>query len=308
MKYVWATLSGLCVAFAIVGFCSDVIAKSVNDETVLAVIFLLILAAVFFILYRKFKNRSIINETKEKVDKVVDYVQDEIDRDNRMSPALLERKRRFQLIALVLVGISICIIIRFYESIFAVIVGTFILIAGITVWIFSDSKKYNESVPNSGMITFDSATSIEQIFDKFKMIDTPLGKPWIGKLKTLKNKAMIFGPDKEGNFVYFWLNDEGITGYVGYSFLEMLIEQDKEDENNPDDEAKDNAKDNAKDDAGKDLNADKDLYAGNASDSSAKEDAKVKDSSTSFDESHFVEWLSESITNYSDNQEVLPYK
>ena len=39
----------------------------------------------------------------------------------------------------------------------------------------------------------------------------------------MKQQALIWGPNSEGEYLYFWLNDSGIVGYLGYSGLDGLI-------------------------------------------------------------------------------------
>ena len=39
----------------------------------------------------------------------------------------------------------------------------------------------------------------------------------------MKQPALIFGPDFQGNYLYFWLANSGLNGYLGYSSLESMI-------------------------------------------------------------------------------------
>ena len=40
---------------------------------------------------------------------------------------------------------------------------------------------------------------------------------------TMKQPALMFGPDKNGDFLYFWLSKDGNIGYLGYSFMTSMI-------------------------------------------------------------------------------------
>lgn len=89
----------------------------------------------------------------------------------------------------------------------------------------SSPHSYEKSNDTIKMIAFNQPTTIEKIYDAYKNLDTPLGSPYLAKMKTMRQKALIFGPDDSGQYLYFWLNDKGNLGYLGYTFLEWAIKQ-----------------------------------------------------------------------------------
>lgn len=58
-----------------------------------------------------------------------------------------------------------------------------------------------------------------------KNVDTPFGSAWLAKFYTMRQKALVFGPDAKGEYLYFWLNKDGHVGYLGYSFIEGFIKK-----------------------------------------------------------------------------------
>ena len=41
----------------------------------------------------------------------------------------------------------------------------------------------------------------------------------------MRQKALVFGPDAKGEYLYFWLTKDGHVGYLGYSFIEGFIKK-----------------------------------------------------------------------------------
>lgn len=75
----------------------------------------------------------------------------------------------------------------------------------------------------AAMIEMDRPRKIEEFYEAYKNVWTPLGSGWLGKFYTMKQTALVFGPDARGQYIYFWLTKDGIVGYVGYSFVEKFI-------------------------------------------------------------------------------------
>ena len=51
----------------------------------------------------------------------------------------------------------------------------------------------------------------------------PLGSGYLGRFYTMKQPGLIFGPDEYGNYLYFWITNSGINGYLGYSDIPGFI-------------------------------------------------------------------------------------
>ena len=142
-----------------------------------------------------------------------------------LNAALKVRFWLFKLIGVCGIVGGLAIIVKGNESLVLITVGTIVLIVGGAVWYMSSPHSYEKSNDTIKMIAFNQPTTIEKIYDAYKNLDTPLGSPYLAKMKTMRQKALIFGPDDSGQYLYFWLNDKGNLGYLGYTFLEWAIKQ-----------------------------------------------------------------------------------
>lgn len=137
-------------------------------------------------------------------------------------------KVRFWLMKLIgvigMVG-GLAIIVKSNEALGMITVGTIVMAVGGAVWYMSSPHAYEKSNDQIKMIAFQQPTTIEKIYEAYKNLDTPLGSPYLAKMKTMRQKALIFGPDDDGEYLYFWLNEKGNLGYLGYTFLEWAIKQ-----------------------------------------------------------------------------------
>ncbi|MEI3094230.1 MAG: hypothetical protein V8T48_10030, partial [Oscillospiraceae bacterium] len=66
---------------------------------------------------------------------------------------------------------------------------------------------------------------IEEFYRAFQNEKTPLGSAYLGKFSTSPYTSLIFGPNVRGEFLYFYLNRDGMIGYVGYSMLDSTISE-----------------------------------------------------------------------------------
>ncbi len=85
---------------------------------------------------------------------------------------------------------------------FYIVIGTIVLIAGVTMYIMSDPKTYNSSVSSTKQIANTRKLTVQDFYEAFKNQETILGKPWLGKIKGIRNKSLIFGPSENGDFLY----------------------------------------------------------------------------------------------------------
>ncbi len=85
----------------------------------------------------------------------------------------------------------------------AVILGVVIMAVGLTMYIMSSPSTYNDSVSSVREIENKRGLTVEDFYRAFKENDSIMGKPWLGKVKTIRNKCLIFGPSEGGDFLYF---------------------------------------------------------------------------------------------------------
>lgn len=137
--------------------------------------------------------------------------------------ALTRRKWSYRIVSIIVILISIKICIAGHWEDIPVSFATVVLIIGIAIWMLGSPGDYNVGDNGVIMITMEEPKKIEDIYEAYRKIETPLGSCYLGKITTMKQHALIWGPNSEGEYLYFWLNDSGIVGYLGYSGLDGLI-------------------------------------------------------------------------------------
>lgn len=146
-----------------------------------------------------------------------------MEEERKLSSALKIRKWKCRIIGFLICVFSVWICIRWNWDTIAITIATVILIIGIAIIMMGSPEDYNMMTDNGAMIGMDKPRTIEEFYEAFKNVKTPLGSGWLGTFHTSPYTSLIFGPDTSGQFVYFWLNKDGIIGYIGYSFLEETI-------------------------------------------------------------------------------------
>ena len=85
----------------------------------------------------------------------------------------------------------------------SLIAGTLLLIEGITAWMVSDPKTYNDTMDGMKQVP-SMAKPLDEVFRAFEHVETPLGFPWMGKVQSIDEPCMIYGPTRAGSFLYCW--------------------------------------------------------------------------------------------------------
>lgn len=137
--------------------------------------------------------------------------------------ALTRRKWSYRIVSIIVILISIRICIAGHWEDIPVSFATVVLIIGVAIWMLGSPSDYNPGDNGVIMITMEEPKKIEDIYEAYRKLETPLGSCYLGKITTMKQQALIWGPNSEGEYLYFWLNDSGIVGYLGYSGLDGLI-------------------------------------------------------------------------------------
>lgn len=83
------------------------------------------------------------------------------------------------------------------------IAGTLLLIEGITAWMISDAKTYNKTMDGMKQVP-SMAAPLDEVFRAFEQVETPLGLPWMGKVQSIDDPCIIYGPTQAGSFLYCW--------------------------------------------------------------------------------------------------------
>ncbi len=112
------------------------------------------------------------------------------------------KKYLYKFISIIFILASFLIMFLGDFNEFSITIGTIVLILGFTLWIFSTPKAYNNAVSSVKQIPNDRNLTIEDFYHAFKDHNSILGKPWLGNLKTVKGKCLIFGPSESGDYLY----------------------------------------------------------------------------------------------------------
>ena len=80
-------------------------------------------------------------------------------------------------------------------------VATEYLIYGIAMQLYAFGKLFNQAV--DGIKTSERVKApLEELYAAFKDVDTPMGRPWLGKVKYIDGDCLIYGPTDAGSFLY----------------------------------------------------------------------------------------------------------
>lgn len=103
-------------------------------------------------------------------------------------------------VLLIVIGIVLAVRNHFNES--SIVIATMLVIECIVLWAMGGgSNPFNST--NSDIKTVPGLrTPIEQLQQEFAGVETQLGYPWVGKVKTIDQDCIIYGPSKDGYVVY----------------------------------------------------------------------------------------------------------
>ena len=100
----------------------------------------------------------------------------------------------------VLFGIAFALWKHFSEA--AVIMGTILLIEAVCLWkMGGGSNPFNTLTPEIQSVP-GMRIPIGELKSVFADVETQLGYPWIGKIQTMKQDSIIYGPSEDGFCVY----------------------------------------------------------------------------------------------------------
>ncbi len=118
--------------------------------------------------------------------------------------AFVRGKRIFlRAVSVVLIVLSVFICWKDNLSGRSLIAGTLLLIEGITAWSVSDAKTYNKTMDGMKQVP-SMCAPLDEVFRAFEQVETPLGFPWMGKVRSIDEPCMIYGPTHAGSFLYCW--------------------------------------------------------------------------------------------------------
>ena len=84
----------------------------------------------------------------------------------------------------------------------AIALGVMLIVEGVVLWaVGSGNNPFNSSMSPIRAVPAMNKT-VQELCDALRGTETQLGFPWIGKIRTVKTDAIIYGPSDEGVFVY----------------------------------------------------------------------------------------------------------
>ena len=97
------------------------------------------------------------------------------------------RRILYRLVGAVVAILGFGLILKFYYSTVMISVGTVILICGVAIWMMATPEDYNNSTDIVKMVSFgDTVRKIEDFYEAFKKVSTPLGSGYLGHICTMK--------------------------------------------------------------------------------------------------------------------------
>lgn len=138
---------------------------------------------------------------------------------------LKKRKWKFRIAGGAVTLLGIYLMAVGYRETITLTIATVVLIFGIAIWSMATPESYNSMTDMIAMISMEKPRKIEEFYEAYKNVDTPFGSAWLAKFYTMRQKALVFGPDAKGEYLYFWLTKDGHVGYLGYSFIEGFIKK-----------------------------------------------------------------------------------
>lgn len=223
MKIVWKILCVICVLLGALGAISDLVEGSFSEDTALTVMVMLIFAGIFGYLAWIWRSKSPVKRAAEQMSNVAEAMKESNEAYKEMSKSLKRRAWRYRIVGIIVAAFGIRLWPLGNWSSFWISVGAVVLIIGIAIIFLGSPNEYNASTDVGAMITFNRKMTIEEIYEAFKNIETPLGSCYLGHFRTMKQPAMIYGPADGGDYLYFWLTKGGEIGFLGSSFLEGFI-------------------------------------------------------------------------------------
>lgn len=105
--------------------------------------------------------------------------------------------------AAVLLGIgSAAAVVLHQFSEISVIVGGYLIIELICLWAMGSGNDPFQSRGSNTRIVPKMKLPIPELVQVLSGTETQLGRPWLGKMRSLRNDTILYGPSDSGSFVY----------------------------------------------------------------------------------------------------------
>ena len=201
MKKVWIGLSITCILIGIFGTAVDLIEGNSLEDTAVVLFVLALFAAFFGWLAWLWRIRSPLKRAGEQAAMAANKVKESNDAYKGLSKALKWRVWKYRIVGALIAVLGVRMWPMGNWSTFWISFGTVVLIIGIAIFMMGSPQNYNSMTDTVKMIGLDREWTIEEFYEAYKEIQTPLGSAWLGYFYTSPYKSMIFGPDDRGQFI-----------------------------------------------------------------------------------------------------------
>ena len=226
MKKIWLGLTIACLAVGILGSAWEVMSGAPFWDDGADILFpFLMLAAVFGYLAWLWRKRSPIKRTIEQISAIAGDVKRRSEANKELSPSLKRRMWVHRIVGILVCAAAVYMPIHGDWSTFWISVGTVTLIIGLAIFMLGSPNDYDAGTDAVEMVGFDRKFDINEFYEAFRNMRTPIGSGWLGRFISSPYDALIFGPDMRGQYIYFYLDWSGVVGYVGYSFVKGFISE-----------------------------------------------------------------------------------
>ena len=223
MKKVWIGLSVACLVIGIGTGLIDVIKDDVTNDTKVALFVMTLFAALFGYLAWLWRIKSPIQRAKEQILAAADVVKESNAAYKKLPKSLKKRVWKYRIAGVMTCGFSVWIFIKGGFGDTAIIFGTVTLIVGLAVFTMGSPADYNSSTDAVNMVIVDRKITLEEFYEAYKNVNTPFGSVWMGRFFKSFFEILVFGPSAGGQYVYFWMEENGEIIYIGSTFVASTI-------------------------------------------------------------------------------------
>ena len=132
-------------------------------------------------------------------------------------------KRRYIILRVLAVALIAVSIVLFIKGL--IIVPTLVIIVGVALWLAASPKSYNAAVSGVRMLSCPAELTVEKLAGDIAALDSPLGTPYLARIKFVPGKALVFGPDSDGEYLYIYKNAQGAPLYLAANPESAFIEE-----------------------------------------------------------------------------------
>ena len=193
-----------CIGFFRMGFLLDSIKskKSIVVSGSLLVLCGIILnsAGIIAIWKTQGSDRSVAAAILLLIEAIVMYSITASQTDTPRSQWIMSLIFRVAVVLLIIGAVTGMIAASFSDT--SIAAGLLLLIEGIVFWAMGNGNNPFNSATSPIRAVPGMKKTVQELCDALDNTETQLGFPWLGRIRTIKNDTIIYGPSEEGVFVY----------------------------------------------------------------------------------------------------------